>query len=92
MIDEANIQTTIVLLKAMRDGGRIKTPPSVELAALNPEEGWRYAALKYLEEQESRKQRQDFRPRPTRSLTRTEGEWQELNERWNWEEARERAG
>lgn len=84
---ERDIVTAIVLIKAMVERGAVGTPV---LAALSPEHGWRVAAVKYLDLVAERRQR-GLPLRVTPSLSRDEGDWQELNERLDWEEHRESA-
>lgn len=93
--DEANIQTTVVLLKALaqRGGGHYIEVPVI--AQIGGEEGWRLAAIQFLDKAEARKQYQERFVLPVLQETETrkeEGRWQELNERWDWEERKETDG
>lgn len=87
---EREIQTAIVVIKAMVERGAIDTPL---LAAISPEHGWRAAAIKYLDMVKERRQKGlPLRANAVKGLTRDEANCQELNERWDWEERKNNGG
>lgn len=98
MHDELDIQTTIVLLKALaKTGGghSIEIPMSVRLAG---NEGWRLAAIQFLDKAKLRRQYQErfvipvLKELQAKQRREREDSYVELNERFDFEERKETGG
>jgi len=89
--EESDILCTIVMLKALaRTGGGHSIV--VPMAARLSPEGWRLAAIQFLDKAKAQRQRQEAFVLSEKPVDRaSEGRWQELNERFDFEDARERA-
>lgn len=89
--DENDIACTIVLLKALAKSGgghRIEVP----LVAKISDEGWRIAAIRFLDRAKARQQQQQQfelfdKERRIQRTVREADKYQELNERFDFEEA-----
>lgn len=89
--DEKDIACTIVLLKALAKSGgghRIEVP----LVAKLSNEGWRIAAIRFLDRAKARQQQQKQfelfnREAAAQRTTKEADKYQELNERFDFEDA-----